>query len=336
MKEHIISKSRVKDFLKELGKSNKIFIPGENNGVSRFYVFDPKSEIQWDIRNTLIPPKEILFPQDESLFEYKNQQVTTSDLEVADTIIFGIRPCDTHGFTMLDKVFGEGDFQDPYYLKKREATTVITLACNRPGINCFCTCINGGPDNEHGSDIILFDLGAKILVRSVTGKGEELLKKGKSLSAVEEADRKKRDSLMKSAREKVKAQIKIENLKEKLDQSFDVEFWDTFHKKCLGCGICTFLCPTCHCFDITEEGDKEKGKRIRCWDSCQFPLFTLHASGHNPRPDYKERMRQRVMHKFNYCPDNFNETFCVGCGRCIIHCPVNLDIREVIETIVGG
>ena len=74
---------------------------------------------------------------------------------------------------------------------------------------------------------------------------------------------------------------------------------------------------------------------MRCWDSCQFPLFTLHASGHNPRPTYKERMRQRIMHKFNYCPENFEETFCVGCGRCIANCPVNLDIREVIKEING-
>ena len=102
---------------------------------------------------------------------------------------------------------------------------------------------------------------------------------------------------------------------------------------CLGCGVCTFLCPTCHCFDILDEGDSEQGERIRIWDSCMFPLFTLHASGTNPRPGGKERMRQRIMHKFSYFLDNHDQPGCTGCGRCIRSCPVNLDIREVLEEI---
>ena len=136
---------------------------------------------------------------------------------------------------------------------------------------------------------------------------------------------------MKLSSEKLQSDVNIKNLKEKLDKAFDASFWNEIHQKCLGCGICTFLCPTCYCFDITDEVKDEQGKRIRCWDSCMFPQFTLHASGHNPRPTYRERMRQRIMHKFNYCPENYKETFCVGCGRCIRNCPVNLDIRQIIK-----
>jgi sulfhydrogenase subunit beta (sulfur reductase) len=126
----------------------------------------------------------------------------------------------------------------------------------------------------------------------------------------------------------------LEGLGDKLDNSFDSDFWDEVHFKCIGCTTCTYLCPTCHCFDIYEEEESDKsGYRLRLWDSCSLSLFTLHTSGHNPRPSSKERMRQRVMHKFNYFAHNYNEFGCVGCGRCIQNCPVNMDIRDVISSI---
>jgi ferredoxin len=123
-------------------------------------------------------------------------------------------------------------------------------------------------------------------------------------------------------------------MKEKLDGIFEEEVWETITNNCLGCGACTYLCPTCHCFDITDETNgKGDGIRIRTWDSCQYPLFTLHASGHNPRVNKKQRMRQRLMHKFSYTVEKNDAIFCVGCGRCVIHCPVNLDIREMLQTL---
>ncbi|MFC1692559.1 4Fe-4S dicluster domain-containing protein [Candidatus Latescibacterota bacterium] len=336
MKEKIIEKKKVNKLLSTLSESYLIFVPGEENDVSQLCKFSPDREIPWDYSNTLIPPKDIFFPQNETLYEYKGQKVTESGFKVPSTIIFGIRPCDVHAFSMMDKVFDSEDFQDPYYLERRKATTVVSLSCTNPGITCFCTCLNEGPDSDTGADVILFDIGEKILARTITEKGEKLLNTyEKSFAAAQKEDSDKRDDLVKSAREKIQAQVNIVNLKEKLDQAFDADFWDTLHMKCLGCAMCTYLCPTCHCFDITDETERDMGRRIRCWDSCQFPLFTLHTSGHNPRSTYKERMRQRIMHKFNYCPENFNETFCVGCGRCIVNCPVNLDIREVIKEING-
>jgi len=336
VKQRIIKKNKVMDLLSSLSESYRIYVAGEEKEISRFYEFNPEREILWDYSNTLIPAKEILFPQNQTLYEYRDQDITESNAKIPDTIIFGVRPCDAHAFTLMDKVFDTQEFQDPYYLKRHKATLIISLACNIPGIACFCTSFNSGPDGEKGSDIILHDLGEKLLVKSVTEKGEELLAKaGKDFSDPAQTDIDSKNKIMESAKQKISPQVNIANLKEKLDQAFDADFWDTLHRKCLGCAVCTYLCPTCHCFDITDETEKEVGRRIRCWDSCQFPLFTLHASGHNPRPTYKERMRQRIMHKFNYCPENFDHTFCVGCGRCVINCPVNLDIREVIKEING-
>jgi ferredoxin len=127
--------------------------------------------------------------------------------------------------------------------------------------------------------------------------------------------------------------IPAREIKKFLDENFEHPFWDTLHKKCLACGTCTFMCPTCHCFDIQDEVKAEDGKRMRNWDSCMFPLFTKETSGHNPRPSQKERWRQRVMHKFRYFVDNFNAIACVGCGRCVMYCPVNMDIRKIVEDI---
>ncbi|KKL62819.1 hypothetical protein LCGC14_2181390 [marine sediment metagenome] len=123
------------------------------------------------------------------------------------------------------------------------------------------------------------------------------------------------------------------NIEEKLDKIFDSSLWDRVHQRCLGCGIRTYLCSTCHCFALLDEKNNSGVQRVRSWDSCMFPEFTVEASGHNPRISNRERMRQRVMHKFNYFVKRFGQTACVGCGRCIQNCPVNIDIREIIEEI---
>lgn len=334
----IIRKKEVLDFLDSLKKEHRIFVPMQKNGDIRFSEFNSGQDIPWDYRNTKISPKEIFLPQTDTLYEFHDQQIQRPDAynSSPNTLIFGIRPCDAQAFSLLDKLFGGDDFQDPYYLKRRKQTTIVSLACIRPQITCFCTSLKGKPDNEEGSDIILFDLEENILVKPITERGEKFTENLSNwFKEAKKSDVEKKNKLMDLSLKKIRSQVNVQNIKEKLDQAFDISFWNEIHQKCLGCGICTYLCPTCHCFDITDEVREDRGKRVRCWDSCMFPLFTLHASGHNPRPTYKERMRQRIMHKFNYCPENFKEIFCVGCGRCIRNCPVNLDIREVIKVAHG-
>lgn len=342
----IIKKKDVLNLLDSLKKEYDVFVPMEKNGDIRFSRFNSGQDIPWDYRNTKIPPKEIFFPQAETLFSFESGvevKPEGSTLRTTNYLIFGIRPCDARAFFLLDKLFDGDDFQDPYYLRKRNHATIVSLACNKPQITCFCTSLKGKPDNEEGSDIILFDLEENILAKPVTERGEEFIKNLNSwFKEAKESDVEKKNKLMDLSLKKICSEINLKNIKEKLDDAFGISFWNEIHQKCLGCGICTYLCPTCHCFDITDEinpgpGDSATsgGKRIRCWDSCMFPLFTLHASGHNPRPTYKERMRQRIMHKFDYCPENFKEIFCVGCGRCIRNCPVNLDLREVLVSLIS-
>ena len=335
-KSKIIKKKDVLNFLDSLKKEYNILVPMEKNGDIRFSEFDSSQDIPWDYRNTKISPKEIFLPPTDILYEFHGQEIRKSDTRnlSSNTLIFGIRPCDAQAFSLLDKLFGGDDFQDSYYLKRRKQATIISLACTRPQITCFCTFLKGKPDNEEGSDVILFDLEENILVKPITDRGDKFTENLSNwFKEAKKSDVEKKNKIMDLSLKKIRSQVNLQNIKEKLDEAFDISFWNEIHQKCLGCGICTYLCPTCYCFDITDEVRDGRGKRVRCWDSCMFPLFTLHASGHNPRPTYKERMRQRIMHKFNYCPENFEEIFCVGCGRCIRNCPVNLDLREVLKEV---
>jgi len=304
---------------------------------------------------TTRPLKELFFPQNESLLSFDclgtpDASIDTSGLLASDGIsprvALGVRPCDARALVLLDYVFASKDYRDPYYTTRREQTVIITFACPLPGIACFCTSIGGGPYDETGSDVIFMELADSYLVKTVSEKGKRLFLKvlpllegdSKEHKRVHEAD----DADIQAAREvkaaseqSVNASVPIEAAVDALGkaEAFSDLAWEEVHKKCLGCAVCTYLCPTCHCFDIGDEVTGVSGERIRNWDSCMFPLFTLHASGHNPRPSRKERFRQRIMHKFNYFMENNDCMACVGCGRCVWNCPVNLDIRQVLATL---
>lgn len=290
--------------------------------------------------------KGVFFPQSEILCRYENGVLVEETLPSEKILLFGIRPCDGRGIAELDEVFSASNsrFEDPYYLKRREDSVVVSLACTggtsggaAPARTCFCTSVGGDPAGTEGSDVVAYDLGDRYLMTAVTGKGKEFL--GEHAGIFENADQAELDAAADAGEKEADAArknietIDLEEIKERLDTAFDSEAWKEITAGCIGCGACTYLCPTCHCFDITDEDNGHgRGRRIRTWDSCQYPQFTLHASGHNPRNEKSPRMRQRVMHKFSYTVENNGKIYCVGCGRCVVHCPVNLDIREVLET----
>lgn len=336
----ILDKQYFEKFFKSLAKNYKIFGPAEIDDGNSLIEIDSLDKIKLDYRNTRISPKGFFFPETETLFTFDVetkkviQKETEEEVKDKNRILFGIRPCDALAISFLDKVFYDNEPVDPYYTKRRNSISIISFACTNPRQSCFCTSVGCGPDGESGSDIIFFEMDGRYLIKTLTPEGEEILKDVKGMLKVAmKKDIEEKERLMKKAKDRLKKIFDIEDLEKKVEQ-IDASCWEELHQKCLGCGICTYLCPTCHCFDITDEVIKSEGRRVRTWDSCMFPLFTLHASGHNPRPTLKERMRQRIMHKFNYAPKDYGETFCVGCGRCIIYCPVNMDIREIIKGIV--
>jgi len=335
----IIRKAAVAKFLDGLLKEYAVYIPRRREGYSEYTPLDPGSGYFWQGLNTQKPPKELLFPHGETLYSYRLRSdgvELRTHFDEEKRVLFGIRPCDAKGFCYLDRVFTRQDYQDVYYQTRRNNTVLIGLACLAPTTTCFCTSLGGGPFDTEGLDLLWVDLGERYAVRVLTPKGEALIKGRPEFVPAGEADWQAVRELEGGALGKMAPVLDLSGLKKRLDENYSDSVWDRVFEKCIGCAACTYLCPTCHCFDLSYEVEGSQGLCVRTWDSCAFPLFTLHASGHNPRPTGKERFRQRVMHKFRYFVENWGVMSCVGCGRCIIHCPVNLDIRDVLRQIIAG
>lgn len=301
-----------------------------------------------EFTNSVVPVKRFVFPQKETLFEFEETRrdgACDSHVKLFETLpagkpalILGMRPCDGKALTHYDKIFG-GEFEDPYYRTRRDSITTVGLTCNKPpSRNCFCPSVDGSPHSSDGLDVLMTDLEDRFFLESFTGKGDELLKSGAALLiAPGKADEAKKATIDKKSEENVVKVIEnMGKLRSKLEKSFDSNVWNELAEKCIQCGICTYLCPTCHCFDMNDQvccTSPLKGKRVRSWDTCQFPDFTMHSSGHNPRSGKASQLRQRILHKFQYFPELHGKYLCTGCGRCIDRCPVGIDIVEVLETV---
>jgi ferredoxin len=332
-----LDKKDFRSFLQGLIETYDLFAPVQlAEGVSAYKKIDQPEEVDLTHPNPQKPAKDLFFPQSEVMFRYEKVGKQTSILPVdegkRERVLFGARPCDIEALSILEKVFAGKEYTDVYFLEKRKKTTVMGLACNHPLSTCFCSSVGGGPFLRTGSDLFFIDLGDAYLIEFITEKGGAL-RDHRLLKEAGAEDLSLAQGIEKKAQEKLNSYLPIEGIEKSLDRIMEGPLWDRIHEKCIGCGVCTFLCPTCHCFDIADEAVNDKGQRVRNWDSCLFPLYSLETSGHNPRPTGRERTRQRLMHKLNYYPKNFGRIACVGCGRCIAYCPVNFDIREAIREI---
>lgn len=298
------------------------------------------------LRRTTSSPKQAVLPQCETLVKFtsvKNaddpSKLTTTvenPCQADPTVLFGCRPCDARGFVVLDRPYLEGKFKDPYYGARREATVIVTQACPTAFASCFCNWVGSHPADKEGSDILFTAIEGGFVFEAVTEKGAALLtdsgfsNAAEKVQAVEEAHA--------AAAAALPPASTLTDVAAKVASRFtDTAFWEKETAKCLSCGACTYLCPTCQCFTITDEGSQLDGRRLRSWDSCMSPLFTLETSGHNPRPNKAERMRNRISHKFSFYPERYSGFFsCVGCGRCVVSCPVSLDIRHMVKAAVEG
>ncbi|KMY67329.1 hypothetical protein AAU61_10780 [Desulfocarbo indianensis] len=340
MADKILAKDKLAEFIAALQKDKDVFAPKLDNDRLVWAPLEKADDIVWEFSNTEMSPKDFFFPQTECMMHFKNDpkaedgMIMQAEPELAkERALLNIRPCDAKAFGVLDMIFCQDEMtNDVYWRDKREKTLLIGLACNDPCPTCFCTTVGCGPHNEAGLDVLLVDLGDKLLARPISDKG------AKALSALPEAaadDAAKAAELKKAAEDSITQGVGTDKISgaEVLDL-FNLPMWDRVHESCLNCGTCTFCCPTCHCFDIQDEVQGEAGRRVRNWDYCMSWLFTVHGTGHNPRHGKKERVRQRFMHKFKYIPlKRGGEIGCVGCGRCVQLCPVNIDVREVVNSM---
>jgi ferredoxin len=311
-----------------LANGRRVAGPVRHNAVDAFYMpINASTELLLDgfvhPKNSI---KEFFLPRHEKLYGYRlvGNEIELFDLPPPQTqqIIIGARPCDAAALPILDKVFN-WDSRDVFYNQRRDLSTVVSLACRDIDDNCFCTSVGLSPDSAQGADAMLLDLGnGELEVRCYTEKGKWLFtgqtRTSDVVSPVLDIPPKKEYA---------------EAVKKFFAAGFDNPLWQPLALRCLGCGACAYNCPTCHCFDIADEGSVAGGFRVRNWDACQFALYSLHASGHNPRSVQSQRQRQRIYHKFQSYPQKFGATLCTGCGNCTRNCPVQLGVRPLLEEI---
>lgn len=321
----ILTRDELNKWINGLSADYDIYAPKELTAKGIFYqrVADGR-EVYLGDDFSVEPAKKFFFKPSEYLFSGKFKEgreiLEDAALNEKKKMVLGLRPCEAKALALLDKVF-DSETKDSFYAANRNNFIVIGLSCLNPDKDCFCTSLGGSPVENRGMDAEVFIAGDSFIIEGVSAKGSSLLSgAGRVLSGQEE---KAWDTDKRKRRDALKREIKIPQA---LDKIFESDYWEQASAACLSCGICTFICPTCHCFDLIDE----ERKKLRCYDGCAFSDFTLEASGTNPRPGKKERYRQRVYHKFDYFKKNFGEDLCVGCGRCIRHCPVKMDISEVV------
>jgi ferredoxin len=270
--------------------------------------------------------KEAVFPRHEKLygFRFHGKQIELVDAEAPtqQQLVIGARPCDAAALPILDHVFN-WDYKDEHYNRRRELTTVVTLACREHDRHCFCTSVGSAPDDPRGSDAMLYDLGDGTLeVRATSEKGRALF-----------AGRTESSAKVGQAGVGPEPRLDMAAVAAFLAGGFEDPRWAAWSARCMGCGACAFTCPTCHCFDMVDEGGASGGAKVRNWDACQYTMFTMHASGHNPRAVQGQRQRQRIYHKFRTYPEKFGTPLCTGCGNCTRNCPVRLGVLPVLQDI---
>ena len=325
----------------EIAKNAALYLPVDQTDGSAAYKKWEDGAVWSSALNTVRSPKDFFFPQTEDLMRFKTEgktiEVEDIRTESEDFVVFGVRACDVKSFDILDRVFLT-EPRDSFYANRREHGVIVSLACTRPSETCFCKTFGIDPAAPKG-DISAFKTETEIFFEANTEKGNALL--GKLSALLEECD----DSAVKEQKAKINAIMDKLPLKDlttdafgggKTAELFNLPEWDELSATCLGCGTCTFVCPTCQCYDIKDFNTGNGVIRFRCWDSCMYSDFTKMAHGNN-RLTQKERFRQRFMHKLVYYPENNDGLFsCVGCGRCLAKCPISMNIVKVMKKIGGN
>jgi ferredoxin len=349
-------------FLAALAKDARVIAPVKTNGVVQFQPLGAGDAVELDVLLAKQSPKEWLFPQTETYLKFgygkdvavaegaadapksgADAPVPTPTValepqnEAPAQVIFGLRPCDARGLVQMDQVFGGygGFYYDPLYNARRAATTVLAMACAKPRSTCFCTALGGSPMGTEGVDALFTPIDGGFAVEALTDKGKALLAAAPGLTDADAPQTARAGEVKAKAEAAVDKSFTLEGIRDNLHDNIADPGWHDLCMRCISCGTCTYFCPSCYCFSINDEIVESSGERNRVWDNCFNPLYTEETSGHNPRAQKSNRFRNRFSHKFWYYPDKYDSLLCSGCGRCIMHCPTRIDIREVL-TVMGA
>jgi sulfhydrogenase subunit beta (sulfur reductase) len=334
-----LTEAQLREWLQSLLDANNVIAPVEEDGVLLFRriasadqaVVEPSGKTRWS-------PKEFLFPRSEALYRYNFRagtvQLENPPISEEHQVLFGVRSCDASGLVRLDEIFLSGT-RDRLYAARRDNTTVVSTACAAAEPECFCTAVGYSPVGEEGSDVQLVPLAEGWMLRALTDKGRDLVGDATDgWSAATAKDGKRIPELEKTVAAQIERSPVNREWSRVLEEGFEHGAWDRLAQHCLGCSVCAYVCPSCSCFDMNHQANAWCGEQCRSWDACTFPLFTRHASGHNPRKTKQERYRQRVLHKFAFREGDDEPFRCVGCGRCVALCPAGLDIVNTVAAAV--
>ena len=324
----------------EISKNAKLFLPVDLEKGRVAYKEYAEGLKMSDALKTDRSAKDFFFPQTETLMAFKTQgkniEVIDNRAESEDFVVFGVRACDVKSLEVLDKVF-LAEPVDSYYQNRREHGIIVSMACSRPSETCFCQTFGIDASNPQ-AEIAGYKTNDAFYLEGLTEKGKALLEK---LDGVTEECCSCEVDAEKAKIKEILDKLPLKDLKadafgkDKTDEFFNRPEWKTLSESCLGCGTCTFVCPTCQCYDIKDFKTKTGVERFRCWDSCMYSDFTKMSAG-QPRLSQLERFRQRFMHKLVYFPTNNDGMFsCVGCGRCVAKCPISMNIVKVMKTLGG-
>lgn len=334
---YCISKENLPALLEEISKAQDLFVPAKVSGKTNYALYTAETEVDLDTLKTVKSGKDLFFPQSETLYtcykDGKKISIEPQKLRDESFVVFGMKACDIAGVEVLDRVF-LSDPVDTFYKARRDHGTIVSLCCSEPDTSCFCRAL--GIDNTAPKgDVVLTNADGVYYWEAKTEKGEALTQSvaellteaGDETPAAEEKSRiQKISGMLPNMNVSLSSWGKDENL-----EIFSSENWEKLSSACIACGTCTFVCPTCQCYDIKDYNTGKGVQRYRCWDSCMYSDFTMMAHGNN-RTTQLQRFRQRFMHKLVYFPTNNEGVFsCTGCGRCVDLCPSGLNILKVIK-----
>ena len=331
--------SRLEQFITRLMEWAPVWAPVESSpGVFNLERLRHANEARPDALRTVIPFKKLLLPPRFAMlrgeFAESDPSAPTIDGTKATQILFGAHACDVHALRILDLLY-LSDYVDPYYARARERLLVVGYGC-WPDDKCFCDSL-GTSTVDDGFDIALTPLEGRLLATVATSRGDDVVSSCCDLFEPATSDD-IHDYLgrLRQRREAFQLRLDVSDLPYVLEITREDPVWDELASKCLCCGSCSIVCPTCSCFNVADRIDEEGvASRVRSWDSCLYRDYAVVAGGHNFRADRGDRVRTRYYHKQEAFVREFGMPSCVGCGRCIENCPTGIHVVEVFQHVRG-
>jgi len=334
----LMPKQRFTDWIERLlNRDFTVVGPIEKHGQFVYDEIRKPAQLVVDYSITALPPKKYMLPAREVLFNFNTQTMEMKPvIEAEPTVIVGLHSCDMHAIKLLDDIQNTG-YADQHYQSRREQTYLVSFDCIQPcSPQSFCKDMNtlSVPDNF---DLHFVDIGENYLIHVGSEKGETLLEGCMNTWSPGEADLATLDATMEQKWQNFEYRLNVDvsELPDVLGASMSSSLWNDLGEICLACGACTQVCPTCYCFDVSDEVDldMENGQRVRTWDSCQIDKFAIVAGGHDFRSQRAGRIRHRILRKGKWQYQAYGQMGCVGCGRCGTACLVNINMISTFNQL---